>query len=414
MAKKLTYEELEQRVKELENEALERKRAEEVLRERERYFHSLLSNMHEDILVIDREYRITDANKAFLNTAGRKREEIIGHHCYEISHNYSEPCEKHGKECMLREVFETGGPRTCLHQHVHPDGSKVWTDLLLSPLRDKNGNVTHIIEAIREVSDLIKAQEALREREERYRDLYDNAPVMYHTIDTKGVVLECNQTEVDMLGYSKEEIIGKPIYAFETKEYQDLAPHALHEGMEKGHVVGERRFVRKDGTFIDTAFEATAIHDDSGKVVGFRSTVTDITHLKKEEEALRESEERYRTVVENSFDAIRVFNEAGHLYANPACLELLGYEWEELKDLDGWAVVAPERREWRRERGMRRLRGEEIPARVELPMLRKDGGKVLTEVMVSLVHMHGQPAILSCMRDITERKLAEEQIKASL
>ena len=95
-----------------------------------------------------------------------------------------------------------------------------------------------------------------------------------------------------MLGYSKEEIIGKPIYSFETKEYQDLAPHALREGTEKGHVVGERRFVKKDGTIIDTALEGTAIYDDSGQAVGFRATLTDITHLKQTEKALRQSEEK--------------------------------------------------------------------------------------------------------------------------
>ncbi len=131
------------------------------------------------------------------------------------------------------------------------------------------------LEQILKVNEQLKKESiiALRESEERYRDLYDNAPVMYHTIHTKGVVLECNQTEADMLGYSKEEIIGKPIYAFETKEYQSIAPHALREGMEKGRASGERHFVKKDGTIIDTAFEATAIYNDSGQTVGFRSTL---------------------------------------------------------------------------------------------------------------------------------------------
>jgi len=128
------------------------------------------------------------------------------------------------------------------------------------------------------------------EARRRYQDLYDNAPVMYHTIDTNGIVLECNQTEADMLGYSKEEIIGKPIYAFETEEYQELAPDALREAIEKGYATGERRFVRKDGTVIDTALEARAIYDDSGKVVGFRSTLTDITEHKRLEEQLLQSQ----------------------------------------------------------------------------------------------------------------------------
>ncbi|MFH1410382.1 MAG: PAS domain S-box protein [Patescibacteria group bacterium] len=106
---------------------------------------------------------------------------------------------------------------------------------------------------------------------------------------------------------------------------------------------------------------------------------------KQAEEALRENEEKYRIVVENSSDAIRVFNETGHLYANRACLELLGYKWEELRAMDGWAVVAPECREWTRERGLKRLKGENISGRIEIPMLCKDGKKLTVEVMVNSI-----------------------------
>jgi len=142
----------------------------------------------------------------------------------------------------------------------------------------------------------------------------------------------------------------------------------------------------------------------SMRILLFRAVV-------KAEQALRESEEKYRYVVENCFEAIRVFNETSHLYANPACLELLGYEWEELKGLDGWAVVAPERREWTRERGIRRLYGDDrISVRTVLPFVRKDGKRVIAEVAVSLVYMHGKPAIISCMRDITQY----EQVRKNL
>jgi len=128
------------------------------------------------------------------------------------------------------------------------------------------------------------------------------------------------------------------------------------------------------------------------------------------EATLRDSEERFQTVIENSLDPIRVFNETRHLYANQACLELFGYQWEELEDLDGWAVVAPEKREWTRKRGLNRLKGDKIPARVELPMLRKDGKKLFVETVVSLIPMDGRPAIVSWMRDITDRKRMEAEL----
>ena len=117
----------------------ERKLAEEAIKESEHYYRSLLHSMHEDILVVDRDYRITDVNRTFLVTSGREREEVLGRHCYEVSHGYNEPCEKYGEECLLPEVFETGKPGSCRHQHTHVDGSKVWVDVLLSPLTDRGG-----------------------------------------------------------------------------------------------------------------------------------------------------------------------------------------------------------------------------------------------------------------------------------
>jgi PAS domain S-box-containing protein len=256
-----------------------------------------------------------------------------------------------------------------------------------------------------------EAEQALRESEERYRDLYDNAPVMYHTIDTKGIVLECNQTEVDMLGYSKEEIIGKPIYAFESKEYQDLAPHALREGMEKGHVVEERRFVKKDGTIIDAALEGMAIYDDSGQAVGFRATLTDITHFKRVEEALRESEEKYKILVENSLTGVQIHQDGKFVFVNDRFAEMHGYKHEELIGKDHLSLFHPDHRELVEQRASQRLKGEAVPQCYEAQKLRKDGEVIWCEIMVTRIQYRGRPAIMGNTIDISERKRAEEERK---
>ena len=156
MANKPTYEELEQRVKELKKEVVERNRVEKELRESKHYYRSLFNHIHEDILIIDRDYRITDVNKTFLVTTGHVREKVIGRHCYEISHGSNKPCKNTGEECPLQEVFTTGKPYTSCHQHTHIKGWKVWVDTLMSPLKDEKGEVTHVIEAIRNMDDFIK------------------------------------------------------------------------------------------------------------------------------------------------------------------------------------------------------------------------------------------------------------------
>ena len=156
------YEQPEQRISALQKELAACMHSQVALKEREHYLQSLIHNIQEGILIIDREYRITDANKAFMDRAGGENEQIIGRYCYEILHGYNQPCDKFGEHCLLKQVFQTEQSGTCLHQHAHSDGSIVFADLLLSPFKDKHGNVTHVIEAIRDVTELLKTEDALQ------------------------------------------------------------------------------------------------------------------------------------------------------------------------------------------------------------------------------------------------------------
>jgi PAS domain S-box-containing protein len=139
------------------------RRADKMVGTGEDYFQSIISHMHEDVLIIDRDFRIVDANKDFLATVGLKRDEVIGLHCYEILHGYDKRCQHYREKCLLPKLLKTGKPRTCRHQHNHSDGTKIWVDLLLSPIKDEKGKVTRVIQTIRDATDLVAAEETLRE-----------------------------------------------------------------------------------------------------------------------------------------------------------------------------------------------------------------------------------------------------------
>jgi PAS domain S-box-containing protein len=135
-----------------------------------------------------------------------------------------------------------------------------------------------------------RTEEALRESERRFKDLYDYAPLGYHEYDTEGRITNVNRTDLEMLGYTAEEMIGQPIWKLnvneETVREQVMAKLAgtLPPGKEL-----ERIYRRKDGTIFPVLIEDRLILDEKGRIKGIRCTIQDITGIKKTEEALRMS-----------------------------------------------------------------------------------------------------------------------------
>ena len=268
----------------------ERKRMVEELRESEHYFRSLLFNMHDKILVVDPDCRITDANNTLLVAVGRKFEEVVGLHCYEVSHGYNEPCYKKGEDCKLREVFETGEPRSCRHQHRRANGSKSWVDILLSPLRNENGIVTHVIEAIRNVTDLIEIEGELRESEENFRALADNANDGILIAAGEGIHVYANKRLAEITGFSVAELLKiglrELVAGDEVDKVADRYKRRISGKEASPHY--ETAFVRKSGEIfpVELSCARTVWRGEPASIVIIR----DITLKKERELALRKSE----------------------------------------------------------------------------------------------------------------------------
>lgn len=119
----------------------------------------ILNRLQEPVLVIDRAWTIRYANPAAVAVTRRELLEILGCRCHELTHGHPEPCFRMGEACPVREVFATGERVSVIHEHLDPDGGKRWEQIVATPLRTENGEVTLVIEELRDITALLRTPE---------------------------------------------------------------------------------------------------------------------------------------------------------------------------------------------------------------------------------------------------------------
>lgn len=142
-----------QRLLTVAQDITERKRAEDRLQRSEQFIRSILDTVDEGFIVIDRDFCILTVNKAYCNQVGGTSDDIVGRHCYEISHRAPRPCYEAGEECAVREVFATGEPHTASHRHIDAQGTVLFVETKAYPIRDISGAVTSVIETVNNITE---------------------------------------------------------------------------------------------------------------------------------------------------------------------------------------------------------------------------------------------------------------------
>jgi PAS domain S-box-containing protein len=186
--------------------------------------------------------------------------------------------------------------------HLRSKEAKAYTERDLRLAERIANQISGAIANAQLVQERKRAEEVLRESEERFRDLYDSAPVGYHEYDTEGRITNVNRTDLEMLGYSREEMIGQYIWKFNVEE--DMVRQQVLEKLQGLRPPGrslERIYRRKDGTTFPILFEDRLNQDEQGRITGIRCTIQDITERKRAEEALAKREaEAMRLAQENA------------------------------------------------------------------------------------------------------------------
>lgn len=260
-----------------------------------------------------------------------------------------------------------------------------------------------------------KNNEAIKASVENYRSIFESAANLIATVNKRGEIVDCNKRIEEVLGYAREEVIGRPISTLFHPDHLPRAYETLKEVIKKGASYNkEYRMVKKGGSTVYVSVNTTPLKNEKGKITKVVSIVEDITERKRVQEALLESERRYRRFVEILPDAILTVSDGRIIFANGSAYtlfglvhprDLIGRRIEELFDGD---CIAPLKECFDAINQKGRI---DKPVRVS--MTRADGAVVFIEWMGTSFGQTDSNTILLVGRDITDRRLAENLLRES-
>ena len=495
---------------------------------------AILDRLVELVAYQDKRMKVLWANRAACDSAGMTRDELIGRYCYEIWPRRKTPCP----DCPVKKAVKTGKPH--MHDIYTPDG-RVWL-IRGYPLKDEAGNIVGGLEITLENTERIRAEDSLKESEEKYRLLFANASEGILTMDMKGKIQDVNSKFSSMTGFPPEELIGKGFidlarlfqisakqvasrfagfvkgrtkqtdWAITTRDgrkidvtvspsmikkgsqnigisvmitdvtEQKKAQSALKEserflqnvfdGIQDGICVLDLNYtILKTNAWLERMCEpqmplvgkkcyqayherdsicpwcpsvkametgrvwrekipypleedpkgwidlsAFPLKDKKGKVVGIIEHVKEISDMIRAEQALKESEEKYRNLIEKSSEAIILFYNNKFEMINNRFTEMFGYTLEELNapNFDFKKLFAPKSIAFIEDHMRRLENGEIVESMCIFTAVAKSGREIECESSINYIEYEGGKAVQCIIRDITERKRAEERINKDL
>ena len=391
------------------SDVTERKHMEKDLRESEGQKKAILNGITSNIAFVDKDLKILWANKFAAESVNKTSAEMIGHTCHSLWADPSRPCEN----CPTLRVFET---KQSEHTVMHTPDGRVW-DERGEPVFDEKGNLIGVVEIAQDITEQKRVEEALRKSEEKFRVISDYTVNWESWFGPDGKYIWVSPSVAQFTGYSQGEILMMPNFISTVIAKEDRA--MLTERFRKaiGGTSGgnfEFRFLHRDGSkhWLNVSWQP--IVDLNGNFLGTRSSGHDITKRKLAEDALHESEQKFRDIFNTATDAIHICeikddtSPGRFIEINEVCLQMLGYSREEMLTKTPFDITT----DYFNPPLEKILKDQKTTgaARFETEHRRKDGSIVPVELNSHVTTIQGKKVILGVARDITERKLAEEAL----
>jgi PAS domain S-box-containing protein len=402
------------------------KLAEDALRRSEEQYRLLAENSVDMIWTTDTEMHFTYMSPSVIKVIGRTPEESMQKNAVEIMTPESINAVITEYNRLLPE-FERGENPTALLEleQYRKDGSTLWVEVTIRPMRDNQGNLTGFLGVSRDIAERKRADMVLRESENKYRFLIENSNDIVWTFDLKTMAYSfCSNSITPILGYSSEESVGMTLDDIFSPETKNILTTAF--GKMVGHnattdrVLIEAEHIARDGHKVWMEINAVAQKDKTGKVVSMNGMSRDISERKRVEEILQASEEKFRQIVSNIPYAVSIMDmNLRFTYMSVGVQNILGYTPEEIMALPLDHILTPESLAFAGKTFQEAIEhntdGYNHRQVLILPLeyYHKNGSIVMGEnTMTFLRNATGTPVgVLSVAADITERKQAETKLK---
>lgn len=379
----------------------------------------LLTENLEDyaIFTLDTQGRVTSWNVGAEHITGYGMHEVAGQHYSLI---YSEEDVRSGKPWARLEIAAKEGRLADEGWRVRKDGSQFWASGVVTALRDGEGRVVGYGNVVRDFSERRRAEEALRSSEEQFRVLVESvSDYAIFRVDPEGRVATWNEGARRIKGYKAAEVIGKhfSIFYSESDQRAGKPKWELELAAQEGRFEEYGWRVRKDGSKFWANVIITALRDSRGRLSGFAKFTRDVTELRRKEDALEASEERFRLLVQGVRDyAIFMLDRDGHVSSwNEGAERIKGYKAGEIIGKH-FSVFYPEE-EVKSGRPQKNLQEAMASGQCEDEgwRLRKDGSRFWADVVITALRDDSGALYGFCKvtRDVSEKRRAQEALEKS-
>ncbi|HSD59131.1 MAG TPA: PAS domain S-box protein [Methanotrichaceae archaeon] len=407
----------------------EHKQIEEELRLARQRLLDIIDFLPDATFVIDRDRKVIAWNRAMEKLTGVRKQDLLGKGDYA----YSVPFYGEPRSILIDLIYGEDPETKSQYTYVEKEGNTLYAEAVApfllegretylwstaSPLLDSRGVVVGAIESIRDITQRREAEVALKESEERYHAVVEQATesIFLFDADTK-FILEANAAFCDMLGYTAEDVPGLTIYDTVPHDRESVDVNVQKVLAEGRHFIGERQYCRKDGSLVDVEISANLILRGSRRTIC--AVARDVTERKRAEEQLRRTEAQYRALVEQipAVTYTAALDDASTtLYISPQIESILGFSPKDYsEDPDIWRKRLHPKDSDRVLAELAQSLASNQPFKSEYRMIARNGRTVwFRDGAIVVRDSAGDPLFIQgVMVDLTERKQAEEKQKES-